>query len=117
MAGYDPKQKRAHSPAAADEKAPVDDLLGPPPTPVEDPDVAPETTGPEVAEPATPLEPAVDEATAIEATESAAPVVAPARPAAVPAPSPAPSNGPDPKVLALVAAAVAAVVVWRWRRR
>ena len=28
MAGYDPKQKRAHSPTAAAGPAPVDDLLG-----------------------------------------------------------------------------------------
>jgi MYXO-CTERM domain-containing protein len=28
MAGYDPKQKRAHSAAAPDGPAPVDDLLG-----------------------------------------------------------------------------------------
>ena len=32
MAGYDPKAKRAHSPAAED-KAPVDDLLGAPADP------------------------------------------------------------------------------------
>jgi hypothetical protein len=102
MAGYDPKQKRAHSPVAADEKAPVDDLLGPPPTPVDDPDLAPATTGPEVAQPATPLD---------------APKAAPPRPVAVPAPAPAPSAGADPKVLALIAAAIAAILVWRWRRR
>jgi hypothetical protein len=29
MAGYDPKAKRTHSPAAADRPAPVDDLLAP----------------------------------------------------------------------------------------
>ena len=36
MAGYDPKAKRTHSPAATDRPAPVDDLLGGPgrrPTP------------------------------------------------------------------------------------
>ena len=31
MAGYDPKAKRAHSPATPDGPAPVDDLLGAPP--------------------------------------------------------------------------------------
>ncbi len=97
MAGYDPKQKRAHSPAAADEHAPVDDLLGPPPAPVDDPDAAPETVGPEVAQ-----EP------------STITVPNPRRPL-VPTPPPAP-GGPDPKVLA-VAAVVVAFVVWRWRRR
>ena len=98
MAGYDPKQKRAHSPAEADGPAPVDDLLGPPPQPVDDPDVAPETVGPEVAQPPTTVS-----------------VPNPRRPL-VPTPPPAP-GGPDPKVLALAAAAVVAVVVWRWRRR
>jgi hypothetical protein len=97
MAGYDPKQKRAHSPATAEEHAPVDDLLGPPPTPVDDPDAAPETVGPEVSQPAT------------------AGVAPSSRRPLVPTPPPAP-GGPDPKVLA-VAAAVVVLVVWRWRRR
>jgi MYXO-CTERM domain-containing protein len=34
MAGYDPKQKRAHSPTVDDGPAPVDDLLVAPATPV-----------------------------------------------------------------------------------
>lgn len=42
MAGYDPKAKRAHSPAAADGPAPVDDLLGAP-HPVPDTPDTPDT--------------------------------------------------------------------------
>ena len=90
MAGYDPKQKRAHSPAA-EEHAPVDDLLGPPPAPVHDPDTAPETAGPEVAERPTPT----------PRPEPAHPVAPnPRRPLV---PTPPPANGPDPKVLAIAA--------------
>ena len=33
MAGYDPKAKRTHSPAATDRPAPVDDLLAAPAAP------------------------------------------------------------------------------------
>ncbi|HYF47352.1 MAG TPA: hypothetical protein VD926_14155 [Acidimicrobiales bacterium] len=96
MAGYDPKQKRAHSPTSDDQRAPVDDLLGPPPVPVDDPDVEPATVGPEVA-------------------ERPVPVPDPQRPLLAP-PAPA-SSGPGPRVLVLAGAALAAVLVWRWRRR
>jgi len=96
MAGYDPKQKRTHSPTSDDGPAPVDDLLGPPPAPVHDPDVAGATVGPEVAE----------------------------HPVAIPDPqrpllpaSPPPSGGPDPKVVVAAGVAVALVLLWRWRRR
>ncbi len=102
MAGYDPKQKRAHSPAA-EEHAPVDDLLGPPPAPVHDPDTAPATVGPEVAERPTP-------------TPEPAHLVAP-NPRRPLVPTPPPANGPDARVLVIAAAAVAVVLVWRWRRR
>ena len=82
MAGYDPKQKRAHSTAPADGPAPVDDLLGPPPAPVDDPDLAPETIGPEVAQRPT----AVATAAAPAAVPSAA--RPPSRPAAGHRPGP-----------------------------
>lgn len=53
MAGYDPKAKRTHSPAATDRPAPVDDLLAAPtaadgPGPVTSPRVTPPAaTGPD----------------------------------------------------------------------
>jgi hypothetical protein len=103
MAGYDPKAKRAHSPAAAEGPAPVDDLLGA--------HVPPEVTTPEPA----------PEAAAGPTAEPVLPTVDPAAPARVPvaAPRVAPpaATGPDPKVLALAAGvAVLAIVLWRRRR-
>jgi hypothetical protein len=90
MAGYDPKQKRAHSTPAAEGPAPVDDLLGGPP---------------KATEPASP-------ATAPPMAERAAPSLA-----TTPRPSSPPATGPDPKVLALAAGvAVLAIVLWRRRR-
>ena len=89
MATYDPKKKRAHSPTAPEGPAPVDDLLGPPPTPVDDPDASPVTTGPE-------------------------PVVAEvAPPVLTPAPVP---RGPDARVIGLAVGAGLAIL-WFWRRR
>ena len=84
--GYDPKQKRAHSPAAA-EHAPVDDLLGAPAEPPDAPRVGP----------------------------APAPTPRPAARPLAPKPPPA-NPGPDPRLLAAVAVAVTAFLVWRGRR-
>ncbi len=106
MAGYDPKAKRAHSPAAPDDHAPVDDLLGAPAS-------TPVTTDPRpVADDPTPArEPAAAPRTAA-ASSSLRPETRPL------APTPAAATGADPKVLAaLVAAVVALLLFWRHRRR
>ena len=101
MAGYDPKAKRAHSAAAPDGPAPVDDLLGaptaPPPTPSAPAEVSP-------APPPAPRPAATSTPPRLEA-----------RPLA---PTPAAAAGADPKVLAAVVAAVLALLfLWRHRRR
>ena len=107
MAGYDPKAKRAHSAAAPDGPAPVDDLLGapkaPPPTPSApaeaSPAPTPTPTPPPAARPAAASTPPWPEARPL-------------------APTPAAANGPDPKVLAAVVATVLALLFfWRHRRR
>jgi hypothetical protein len=112
MAGYDPKQKRAHSPAA-EEHAPVDDLLGAPAEPTPAPEPAPA--------PAPAVEPEPAPVEARETTSPAEPMApitgATGRPAPVvthPAP---PGRGPLPRLMVLGAAVVAAFAVWRWRRR
>ena len=87
MAGYDPKAKRTHSPAATDRPAPVDDLLAAP-APASTPAVRPVPTSADRPVPVT------------------SPRVTP--PAA---------TGPDPRVLAVAAGvAVLAIVLWRRRR-
>ena len=107
MAGYDPKAKRAHSRAAPDGPAPVDDLLGARATAPRGPaDPAPATT---------------DATLELLPTPPAGPAasVATPRPETRPlAPTPAAAAGPDRKVLAALAAAVlAALLFWRHRRR
>ena len=102
---YDPKARRAHSPADADH-APVDDLLGAP--------------APEVVEPEPAPAPAPEPATTTPAPAEPGPTPGPAR-AAPPrwsAPTPAPRTpGPDPRIFAALAVVVAAVLVWLGRRR
>ena len=132
MAGYDPKAKRAHSPAA-EERAPVDDLLGaageaeaePVPDAAADDLELFETFGADAQPTADGVAEEVAATRPVEPTapvEPMAPVEAPPRPApARPAPAPTPSttsgSGPRPKVLAAVAAVVAILAIWRWRRR
>jgi hypothetical protein len=88
MAGYDPKAKRTHSPAATDRPAPVDDLLAAPAAP----------TTPPVARPAP------------TAADRPVPVTSPRV-------TPPAATGPDPRVLAVAAGvAVLAIVLWRRRR-
>lgn len=105
---YDPKARRAHSPADADH-APVDDLLGA---------AAPEAVAPEPApapEPTVAPEPAV---TPSAAEPGPGPGPARAAPPRWSAPTPAPRTpGPDPRIFAVVAVVVAAVLVWLGRRR
>lgn len=108
MAGYDPKQKRAHSPTDADGPAPVDELLGESP-----PEAAPEAE----ALASDPVQPAagVGPATEVVSPDRAP---SPARRGEAPpmAPPAAAAAGPDPRTVAAVVAAVLAVV-WFWRHR
>jgi MYXO-CTERM domain-containing protein len=104
MAGYDPKAKRTHSPAAAAGPAPVDDLLGAhAPAEATTPEPPPETSSAPTAEPVRPAVPSAEAARV---------------PSAAPRVTPPEAAGPDPRVLAVVAGvAVLAVVLWRRRRR
>ena len=121
MAGYDPKAKRAHSPAAED-RAPVDDLLGEP-----EAEPVPETAAEDLelfetfgADAQPTADGVAEEVAATRPVEPMAPVEAPPRPApARPAPTPSTTSGsgPRPKVIAAVAAVVAVLAIWRWRRR
>ena len=107
MAGYDPKAKRAHSRAAPDGPAPVDDLLGVPATsPSGTADrMHAATDRPPEPLPAPPSGPAASGVTPRPETRPLAP-------------TPAVATGPDPKVLAAVGAAVlAALLFWRHRHR
>ena len=107
MAGYDPKAKRAHSRAAPDGPAPVDDLLGVPATsPRGTADSTPAATDrPREPLPTPPSGPGAAGATPRPETRPLAP-------------TPAAATGPDPKVLAAVGAAVlAALLFWRHRHR
>ena len=110
MAGYDPKAKRAHSPAA-DDKAPVDDLLGAPA------EVAADVADEDEVEP---FETFAAETLAMSPHPAPAPAAEPVAPASTPRPVASvatPGSGPAPKVLAIVAAVVAVLAIWRWRRR
>ncbi len=108
MAGYDPKAKRAHSRAAPDGPAPVDDLLGVPAT---SPRGTADST-PAATDRRAPAPPAPRRADRRAAGATPRPETRPL------APTPAAATGPDPKVLAAVGAAVlAALLFWRHRHR